>query len=83
MSTIFKLILWGISFIFPRSKRKWVFGSVMGFGGNTKYLYLNTKRSDIDYIWISPTRHEVKTLNELGYRAYYRNSLKGIYHCLT
>lgn len=80
---LFLPIYW-LSFLFPRNKRIWLFGSTFGrrFADNPKYLYLymsqHKDKLKIRPIWISHDREIVKFLNKNGYEAYYYNSLKGI-----
>lgn len=80
--TLFHLL----TFLSPRNKRIWVFGSWNGkvFADNTKYLYLNTvyKYPSIQPVWISYNKALVKKLQTLGLTAYYAWSFKAIYYCL-
>ncbi|WP_153914293.1 CDP-glycerol glycerophosphotransferase family protein [Shewanella sp. TC10] len=68
----------------PRS-RKAVMGCYKNkFADNSKYLFLHWQRAmTIRAIWVSGDKDVVKTLNLQGFEAYYRWSLKGIYHALT
>lgn len=80
------LIIMPISFITPRNKRKWVFGSNMGYTGNAKHLFIHTYenyKEDIKVCWITDKKDEVKQLNSIGKPVAYKWSLKGILHCLT
>jgi CDP-glycerol glycerophosphotransferase (TagB/SpsB family) len=74
------------TFLAPRSKRIWIFGSWDGkvFLDNSKYFYLYVSRNqpDILAIWISQNRTLVKQLQKSGYNACYAWSLRGIYYCL-
>lgn len=79
-------IYW-LSFLTPRDKKIWLFGSTFGnrFADNPKYLYLYANqhmKKDIRPIWISHNKEVVRFLNENQYEAYYYHSLKGIYYCL-
>lgn len=70
------------SFLTPRFKRIWIYGSNMGFAGNAKYLYIYTSHNtDINSIWIG-SRAEVSHINELGLKAYYRYSFQGLFYAL-
>lgn len=75
------LILLAISYLFPRNNNIWCFGS--DFVGNAKYLsiYLKETQSTIRIIWISEG-NEVIRLRELGFEAYERWSLKGVWYSL-
>lgn len=81
---LFLLPLYWLSFLFPRNKRIWLFGSTFGrrFADNPKYLYLymsqHKDKLKIRPIWISHNKKLVRFLNKNGYEAYYYKSLKGI-----
>ncbi len=68
-----------------RNKKKWVFGTNVGFIDNAKYLflYVNENYKDIRPIWISPRKEDINKLRALGFEAYEKYSLKGLYHSLT
>lgn len=81
------LPVYWLSFLIPRDKHLWVYGSTFGrrFADNPKYLYLYTtqfEQNDIESVWISHKKEIVSMLNENGYEAYYYRSLKGIWKCL-
>lgn len=82
------LPVYWFSFLFPRNKRIWLFGSTFGrrFADNPRYffLYCSQHREELDIrpIWISHDKGIVKFLNENGYEAYYYHSLKGIWYAL-
>lgn len=82
---LFLPIHW-ISFLFPRKKNIWVFGSSFGksFTGNPKYfyLYVNSKANNIRPIWISGEESIVSKLQDNGYEAYNRYSIKGLKYSL-
>lgn len=70
-----------ISYLFPRNKRIWCFGSV--FHSNPKYLFIHMSENnrDIRCIWIA-RKDNVDIIRSLGYEAYSRWSLKGVWFCL-
>ncbi len=80
------------SFLVPRNKRIWLFGSTFGrrFADNPRYFYLylsQNKKSDADKgevrpIWIGHNKSIIRALTGQGYEAYYNHSLKGIWYCL-
>ena len=80
------LPIYWFSFLFPRNKNIWLFGSTFGrrFADNPRYFYLYISQMDssIRPIWISHNKEIVEFLNENGYEAYYNHSLKGIWYCL-
>lgn len=82
------LPVYWFSFLFPRNKKIWLFGSTFGrrFADNPRYffLYCSQHREELDIrpIWISHDKGIVKFLNENGYEAYYYHSLKGIWYAL-
>ncbi|MCL1139550.1 CDP-glycerol glycerophosphotransferase family protein [Shewanella pneumatophori] len=71
--------------VFPRSNHKAVFGSYKdSFSDNSKYLYLHWQHTQfIRTIWISGNKDVVRQRKKSGQEAYYRWSLKGIFHCLS
>lgn len=77
--------LYAISFLFPRKKGRWVFGSGKSFSDNAKYLFLDVieNHPKIEAIWISQSKKTTKDLRNKGIRAYYYWSLKGLYYSLT
>lgn len=84
---ILLLPVYGISFLIPRNKRIWLFGSTFGnrFAENPRYFYLYVnqyKSAEITAIWISKSREIVDFLAKSGYKAYLKNSLKGFWYCL-
>ena len=84
---VFLLPVYWFSFITPRSKKIWLFGSTFGkrFADNPKYfyLYLNQYKSkEIRTIWITRDKDIVKLLKEHDLEAYQNHSLKGIWYCL-
>lgn len=74
------------TFLCPRNKRIWVFGSWDGkvFSDNTKYLYLNTVKNQplICAIWVSYNKSLIKKMQSLGFKAFYGWSFKGIFYYL-
>lgn len=84
---VFLLPVYGFSFITPRNKKIWVFGSTFGrrFADNPKYFYLYMNQYhpvDIKPIWISKNKKVIELLQENKLEAYYLYSAKGIYYCL-
>ena len=80
-------LIYPFSFLFPRSPRKYVFGSYRGsFADNAKYLFLYATEHgdrDIDYIWLSTKRATVRKVRSLGLRAYWVLEPRGVWHALT
>lgn len=77
--------LWIISYLFPRNKNKWVFGNKKIFKDNTKYLfiYMQEHHPEVQTVWITSSRNLAKKLRGLSYNAYFKYSLKGLFHSLT
>lgn len=76
-----------LSFLIPRNRRIWIFGSTFGtrFAENPRYFFLYTsqyKKKEIRPIWISQNKRIVQQLNSEGYEAYFKNSMKGFWYCL-
>ena len=80
---LFAYILLLFSFLIPRNKKIWLYGSNMGFVGNAKYLFIYTSSlKELKSIWIG-SKNEVKMVQALGLKAYYRYSFKGILYSLV
>ncbi len=79
-------IIYPFSFLFPRKKKRWAFGSFRGaFNDNAKYLfiYANENKKDLDIAWISASGDTVQKVRELGFKAYRSTSIKGALFALT
>ena len=80
-------LIYPLSFLFPRSRRKYVFGSYRGsFADNAKYLFIYSVRNgskDIRYIWLSTSRGTVRKVRGMGLPAYWVLGPRGIWHALT
>lgn len=84
---IFLVPLYALSYLMPRDRKIWVFGSTFGrrFSENPRYLYLYTvqhHKKHVRAVWISHNREVVSFLQKEGYEAYYYHSLKGIWFAL-
>lgn len=85
---IFNFFLWPIyflSFLTKRDSKIWVYGSHVGFSGNSKYffIYMSQSHKSITNIWIAKNKEEVDYIRTLGFKAYYKFSIKGIYYQLV
>lgn len=79
-------LIYPFSFLFPRKKNKWIFGSFKGaFNDNAKYLFIHVTEHhpDIKAMWISNSKESVTSIKSKGLRAYYTYSLQGVWHSLT
>lgn len=80
-------LLLGLSYLTPRNKSIWLFGSSRNcFNDNSKYLYIYIleKHPNIRAVWISHNKKHAKYLkNSFNIYAYYKWSIKGIYYSLT
>lgn len=82
------LPVYWLSFLVPRNKKIWLFGSTFGrrFADNPRYMYLyvsqHKEELSIRPIWISHNEDIVMMLNAEGYEAYMYHSLKGIWYAL-
>lgn len=78
--------IYPFSFLFPRNKNKWAFGSFRGaFNDNAKYLfiYVSEHISDKNCAWLSISRATVKLVRSKGMKAYHILSPQGIWFALT
>lgn len=77
--------IYPFSFLVPRSKKKWAFGSFRGaFNDNAKYLFIHVSEQipDIDCVWLSVNRTTVRNIKEKGLIAYHVLSPAGIWFAL-
>ncbi len=78
-------LLLGFSYLVPRNKKIWVFGSFLGaFNDNAKYLfiYIVENHPEIRPIWISGDKRTVNSLIDKGFEVYYKYSVKGFFYTL-
>ena len=86
-SQLLLLPIYGLSFLVPRDKKIWLFGSTFGrrFADSPRYFYLylsEHKQNKIRPIWITENEKIAEQLQKEGYEAYNRKSLKGKWYCL-
>jgi CDP-glycerol glycerophosphotransferase (TagB/SpsB family) len=87
-SQLLVLPLYWLSYLVPRDKKKWLFGSTLGrrFSDNPRYLFLycnqHAKELGVRPIWLSHDREIADYLSEQGLEAYYYHSPKGIWYAL-
>lgn len=85
LEVVFGYPLYVFSFLCIRNRNKWLFGTNVGFTDNAKYLfiYANEQKDEIRPIWITSSRDTVERIHKMGFEAYLKYSLKGLYHSLT
>ncbi|MBE5963198.1 MAG: hypothetical protein E7256_17760 [Lachnospiraceae bacterium] len=81
---IFMLPVYLLSFLIPRNKKIWLYGSTFGkrFADNPKYFYLymnQNHKEHIRNIWITKNRNIADQITEKGYEAYYLYSIRGLW----
>lgn len=79
-------IVFPLSFVVPRNRNKWLFGSNMGFAGNAKYLLIylmEHPEEGIRPVWIARNNRERRLMKSIGFKAFKRWSPKGLFHALT
>jgi len=80
-------IVYLLTALIPKNKRKWVFGSWFGqrYTDNSKYFfeYVCRAHPEIRAIWISKNRQVIDDLRNRGREAYHPLSLPGIFHLMT
>lgn len=71
--------------LMPRKKNRWAFGATGGFRDNPKYLFYEVieKHPEIQPVWITHNKRDLKLLKEQRLPVYYWSSLKGLYYSLT
>ncbi len=84
ISPLFGYPIYLFSFIVPRKKSLWIFGSHSKFNGNSKYLfiYVNETQKDITPVWICSDKKTLHQVRQYGYKAYMKWSLKGLIYSL-
>lgn len=88
-SQLLVLPMYWLSYLMPRNKRIWLFGSTLGnrFSDNPRYLfqYCDQHKEELNIrpIWISKDKAIVKHLSDTGKEAYYYHSFKGLWYALT
>ena len=78
--------IYPFSFLFPRNRKKWAFGSFRGaFNDNAKYLfiYVSKQMPDIQCVWLSINKDTVREVRSKGLDACYILSPKGVWLALT
>ncbi|PHM38548.1 CDP-glycerol glycerophosphotransferase family protein [Xenorhabdus innexi] len=77
--------IYPISFLFPSSKKKWLFGSFGEFNDNSRYLfeYCVKNEKKLNCYWLAKNRSEFSLVKEMGYPVIYKYSLLGLFHLLT
>lgn len=78
--------IYPFSFLFPRRKKKWAFGSFRGaFNDNAKYLFIHVSEQcpEVNCAWLSINKATVREIKDRGWKAYYILSPAGIWFALT
>ncbi len=78
------LLPYGLTFLMPRNKKLWVFGSSFGrsFTDNPKYFYLymiDQKPEQVRAVWITKNKEILTFLKENQLEGYYLYSPKGVW----
>ena len=79
-------IFYPFSFLFPRSKKKWAFGSFRGaFNDNAKYLFVHCSNNckEVSCVWLTKSMTAARMVRGEGLKAYFIGSPKGILYALT
>ncbi len=86
LGKLFQNLILLLSYLIPRSKNIWLFGTYNGllFNDNAKYLflYINENYPEINPIWISKNKETIDFLRSKSLKAYHQSSFKGIYYAL-
>ena len=78
-------IVYFFSFLMPRSKSCFAFGSTAGgFSGNSKYLfiYMAEHYPNLEIYWLTRNRQTISQIRQLGLSAYWIYSPVGIWKAL-
>ena len=84
---IFLVPVYGLSFLFPRNRKIWLFGSTFGrrFADSPRYfyLYLSEHKNELDpalrFVWITDRDEIVTALTEKGYEVVKRGSARSVW----
>lgn len=79
-------ILYPFSFLFPRSRRKFAFGSFRGaFNDNAKHLfiYAATHAAGVRCVWLTQSAAAASRVRQLGFESYSVFTPKGMWLALT
>ena len=78
---LFGNILRAVSFLVPKNKNIWIFGSWFGekYIDNSKYFfeYINEKHLNVRAVWLTRSKKVLKFIRNRGYEAYLTYSIKG------
>ena len=86
ISNTIRLPLYILSYLFPRKRNRWAFGSPKNsFSDNSKYLFLHVSKNhkSIEAAWITKNKKIIEKLKHSGYKAYHSWSPAGLIYCLT
>lgn len=86
LAHLISFCVYPFSFLFPRRKKRWAFGSFRGaFNDNAKYLFIHVseKMTEIDSAWLSMNKSTVQEIRTKGLVAFHVLSPKGIWYALT
>lgn len=78
-------LIYPLSFLVPRSKKVWIFGSYRGaFNDNSKYMFLYAAEhyQQAQIAWISTSKETVNHVRKLGLPAYFVGSFRGVWLAL-
>ncbi len=82
----FLYLFLGLSYMVPRDKNIWLFGSAsqIHFSDNVKYLFIYVVENcpELRPIWISDHKKTIKSLKNNSFEVYYKYSFKGVYYAL-
>ena len=71
------------SFLVPRSRKMLAFGAPRGgYEGNAKYLFIRLSEEGRDAVWLSPDKACVRRIRQMGLRAEYIFSPRGLWRAL-
>ena len=78
--------LYPFSFVFPRNRKKWAFGSFRGaFNDNAKYLFIQCceEAPELNCAWLSMNKDTIRFIRSRNLQAYHTLSPRGIWFALT
>jgi CDP-glycerol glycerophosphotransferase (TagB/SpsB family) len=86
LSWFYGNLIYFVTFLIPKRKNLWVFGSWFGekYADNSKYLFEHVcdNHPGIDAVWTSNNSDTVKMVRERGYKAYKSYGLLGTWYTM-
>lgn len=79
-----RILLSPLTYVWPRSKRIWLFGNRHGFSGEPRYFmeYASHHARGVALIWMADSEVALCEAKHHGFRAYHKLSILGVWYSL-